>query len=253
MQNLEILKFSERDDGTHVRLPSKNFLEVEVQLCNFTIDFIKKILQHNSNGTTVEFIEIEVTVNQSVNTIKIEKNFFQKLVEEILHKLPQCCMMGEARTLAKPYLREFFALKYGDKKDTLPTENFFLCHGWHEVDGVNKFYSNADENCNCAVTIPKIYAWEVPKIYQTGEKILKVADLQISLPFFLYLHAGYAAKLFEDAGLPVQFLFLLVGKPVHSKRRCAKLLPFPSTRKRSCVQNLHNAPLNFCASKVATF
>lgn len=227
MTNLDILKFSERDDGTYVRLPSKNLLEIEMQLCNFSIDFVRKILQHNSNGTTVELLEIKVTVDGSANIIRIEKNFFQKLVEEILQKLPQCCLMGDARTLAKPYLREFFALKYGNAKDTLPIEKFFLCHGWHVVDGVIKFYSNSDKNCTCAVSIPKIYAWEVLKIYQTGEKILKVADLQISLPFFLYLHAGYAAKLFDDAGLPVQFLFLLVGKTGSLKTTLCKTFAIP--------------------------
>ncbi|MBR1419557.1 MAG: hypothetical protein IJ575_00645 [Selenomonadaceae bacterium] len=37
-------------------------------------------------------------------------------------------------------------------------------------------------------------------------------SLKVSLPFWLYLHLSFACKLFNDTGLKVQFLLLLVGK-----------------------------------------
>ena len=219
--------FKENESGIFVKLPSKTLIFVEVHLCNFTFNFKSKIIRHFANGDAVEELEVEILVGGKKKILEILLTKFDKLISEITKKLPECCLMGEGQSIAKAYLREFAAFRYAEVQDILPEKNYFYYHGWQKIDGAMRYLSNSDENCECEVTIPKISSEQVPEIYKTGQEFLKVSEPEISVPFFLYLHIGYAAKLFEDAALPVQFLMLLVGKTGSLKTTLCKTFALP--------------------------
>ena len=62
-------------------------------------------------------------------------------------------------------------------------------------------------------------------IFASAWRILSLsADKPVVLPLFLQMHIGYTAKLFEDAGLPVQYVFNIIGATGSKKTAVAKIL-----------------------------
>ena len=208
-------------------LMSKNLIPIDLHLCNFKFKFARKIFRHSANGDVAEELEIEIEVNEKIETMTIPISKFDKMISEITKKFPTCCVMGEGKKVAKEYLREFSAFKYAKVQDNLPKQEFFYYHGWQKIEGAMRYLSNSDENCECEVTIPKIQSEKVPEIYKNGQEFFKVAEPEISVPFLLYLHLGYAAKLFDEAALPTQFLLLLVGKTGSLKTTLYKTFALP--------------------------
>lgn len=222
---LSISNFQVEANGIHVALPSKNLEPKTIHLCNFIFHFSGRIFRHLPNGEITEEVEISIVGKNETISVSIHK--FDKIVSEITKNFPECCVTGEARSCGKAYLREYAALLYERDKTTLPVRNFFHCHGWFHDNGRWRYISNSDENCECAVTIPKVEPKKIPEIFKTGQLMLKVASPEIFLPFFLYIHLGFAAKLFEDAGLSAQFLLLLVGKTGSLKTTFCKTFAIP--------------------------
>ena len=88
------------------------------------------------------------------------------------------------------------------------------------------YLSDSRADCKCGVCVPKVSPERMPIAWQNDLKILaigkkvynpdgtldEIASLRVCLPFWLYLHVGFACKLFIDMGIKVQFLLLLIGK-----------------------------------------
>lgn len=65
---------------------------------------------------------------------------------------------------------------------------------------------------------------ELAEICKQGLGILDVGDMDVMLPLFLQMHLGYMAKLFIDAGYPIQHVFGIGGASGSRKTSIAKAL-----------------------------
>ena len=102
------------------------------------------------------------------------------------------------------------------------------------------YLSSSRLDCDCKCYIPEI-PYNNTTIWRNGLSIINIGNavassdenvdyissLHVSLPFFLYLHIGFASKLFEDANMDVQFILMIVGKSGSLKTSICKTFAEP--------------------------
>lgn len=223
-------RFAIYPDGIYLKAD-----ENDKKLCNFYVKIVDIRILRNRDGTTSE--EIAYIVGGTDLSHRLgefnEKNLptipeenFSKIISEILRRFPECYINPELKHIAPDYLKEYVATNYRDFRQNHPPNEFFAYSGWEIVNEKHVYLSDSRNDCKCGITVPKILPEEYQKIWQEDLEILNVQkknynpdgtlneinSLNVILLFWLYLHLGYACKLFMDAGVKVQFILLLIGK-----------------------------------------
>ena len=195
----------------------KNFYRLQTK--RQSIFFCHKIGRNLTINTNIFLYDKE-------NLPIIAEEDYSKIISEIIRKFPECYINPEYRNIAPDHLKEYTATIYREFRKNNRPEEFFSYSGWGLVGGKPVYLSDSRNDCKCDMIVPKILPEEHQKIWQEDLNILSVQkktyapdvtfndlnSLNVILPFWLYLHLGYACKLFWDAGLKVQFILLLVGK-----------------------------------------
>ena len=232
-------KFEVKPDG--VFLKSQNSGEEAKRLCNFSfkIEALRRVIARD--GTIKNELSYSVQSTDLVSYAEsshdndfptISEEHYDSIVDDVLKRYKECYLVTENKYMAKDYLKEYGAMIYRDfrKREDYPVKWIFTYSGWETVKGKNIYLSDttrrADYECKCGISIPVVPADQMArvwlndlnilgvgkKIYDCDGQINQYASWEIILPFWLYLHIGFACKLFADAGLEVQFLMILVGK-----------------------------------------
>lgn len=148
------------------------------------------------------------------------------LIDIILKNFPDAYISPLRRSLAKAYLQQYASMKYLQATHILPVKDFYKYHGFEILNGELVYLSSSRDDCDCECCIPQIVESEIQDACQTGLRILDVgkriigengeidfvASNRVSAPFWLYLHFGFAVKLFEDTGKYNEFLMVLQGE-----------------------------------------
>jgi len=214
--------FSEEKDGLYVISEADN--SAVDRLCNFHFKIveIKEVRHRNGKPTR----SITVCVYQQDDLIEVSAEKYEYLMDTILQKYPETHMSTSFKAPCKIYFREYAAAVFAEAKNDLEKKIEFDFHGWTEIDGALRYLSAGRAHCNSKCFIPNIASEDMPAIWQRGIQFLHVGktvfdnagnidekmSLRGILPFFLYCHAGFAARLFKDAGVDIQFLLVLVGQ-----------------------------------------
>jgi hypothetical protein len=215
--------FSEEKNGLYV-ISEVNNSEVVNSLCNFHFKIMEiKEVRHRKGKPTRS---ITVRVHQQKDQLEVPAEKYEYLVDIILQTYPEAHISSSFKAPYKIYFREYAAAVFAKAKEEIEEKIEFDFHGWTEIDGVLRYLSAGRAQCNSKCFIPQIASEDIPAIWQKGIQFLTVGkkvfdnagnidermSLRAVLPFFLYCHAGFAARLFKDAGVDLQFLLVLVGQ-----------------------------------------
>lgn len=232
-------KFLVKPDGVYVKSPNSG--EEAKRLCNFSfkIEELRRVIKRDGTITNelaylVQSQDLVSCDNNSQGNAfpTISEEHYDSIVDDVLKRYKECYLVTENKYMAKDYLKEYGAIIYREfrKRENYPVKCIFTYSGWETVNGKNVYLSDntsrADYECKCGISIPVVPTDKMAQVWLNDLHILDVgkkiydcdgqlnhyASWKIILPFWLYLHIGFACKLFADAGLEVQFIMILVGK-----------------------------------------
>ena len=222
-------KFEDRPDGVYLK--SQNEREEAKRLCNFSfkIESLRNVINRDGSIQVELMYSVKGTdlVASSHCATILEENY-DSIVDDILRRHKECYIVTEHSHKARDYLKEYGAIIYRGfcSREGYPVKTIFTYSGWENISGKNVYLSatkrSAYYECNCDLSIPFVPREKMAEIWNLDVKILEVgkkiydAAGQIDyyeswktlLPFWLYLHLSFACKLFLDAGVEVQFIFI---------------------------------------------
>lgn len=204
-----------------------------IKICNFIIE-IRHITERISvSATSIEIVDIEVGQHQK-HIVSVPLTQFRTLVSKIISNSPQLHFDSAFGNRAKEYFAEYSSLKYEMAAAKIEKKFIFCFHGWAKIGTEMVFLSSALPFCESDCYVPPVFQEQIRQIYADGFSFLKIgksvnsinsaSSLKAILPIFLYSHAGYTAKLFEQAGLNLQFILAIIGTTGSFKTSLCKVL-----------------------------
>lgn len=210
-------KFSIRDGKLFVDLGEK-----EVALCNFCLELVgrKKIYMMKSAVKVLYMFKVILPKSQKYFEIPISevRNLYKSLIKEI----PAATMYSftsKSETYFDEYVAELIGAYDGDLQET---DEYHLS-GWFKKDDKFHFYSDADSNCTSTRKLASVDEYDPRLVIASAVEFLNIATRDVSVPVFVMMHAAYLYKLFSDAGVPMQFIFDLIGPTGSRKTSLAKV------------------------------
>lgn len=215
-------KFIERKDGVEV-IKSGDKSSKTIRLCNFKIEIlfrIKRIFLTKEE----DYYRIRIFNDTISEFVEIMQEKYLNLYAEVTKSHAEFRLCADTNK-AIGLFREYLSIKYQESKHSLKIDNVYEFSGWINEKNCLRYISGSDENCNSKRKIAYLKNTNLQNIFASAWRVLNLTnDKQIILPLFLQMHIGYTAKLFEDAGMPVQYLFTIVGATGSKKTAVAKVL-----------------------------
>lgn len=224
MPEEEILdgKFIEKETGVDVIKIGDKFNKT-IRLSNFKVEILS-MKKHIFLSKEELFYEIKIFNKNVSEIVEIARELYFNIYNEIAKIHPEFRLYSDSYKSAGLF-REYLSAVYQRKKNFLKINNFYEYSGWINDDSSVRYISGSDENCNSKRKIAYLKNINLQNIFASAWRILSLsADKHVVLPLFLQMHIGYTAKLFEDAGLPVQYVFNIIGATGSKKTAVAKIL-----------------------------
>lgn len=213
--------------------------EKDIRLTNFSIKPVQRVWHHRLNSEPIEFYVFDIIqsdLSKRKFTIRADdlSNFFKKLRQQ--H--PLTMLYGDSPKAAV-YFEEYVVELLTQLQENLPTINKFDFSGWYKFNNKMHYYSAIDENCTAKLSLANINNVDIKDAFNQGLSVLNIAPIEISLPIFLMMHSGYLYQIFKDAGVPIQFIFDIIGASGSRKTSLAKVL-FTLFQRSSTPSNIVN-------------
>lgn len=224
MPEEEILdgKFIEKETGVDVIKIGDKFNKT-IQLSNFKVEILS-IIKCISLTEEKTFYKIKIFNETTNEIIDIEQKKYFNLYAELAKAHAEFRLYADSNK-STGLFREYLSIIYQRKKSFLKIKNFYEFSGWIKEKNHIWYISGSDENCNSKRKIAYLKNVNWQNIFANGWRVLNLSvDKRVVLPLFLQMHIGYTAKLFEDAGLPVQYIFNIIGATGSKKTAVAKIL-----------------------------
>ncbi len=224
MPEEEILdgKFIEKEIGVDVIKIGDKFNKT-IQLSNFKVEILS-IIKCISLTKEKTFYKIKIFNETTNEIIDIEQKKYFNLYAELAKAHAEFRLYADSNK-STGLFREYLSIIYQRKKSFLKIKNFYEFSGWIKEKNHIWYISGSDENCNSKRKIAYLKNVNWQNIFANGWRVLNLSvDKRVVLPLFLQMHIGYTAKLFEDAGLPVQYIFNIIGATGSKKTAVAKIL-----------------------------
>lgn len=194
------------------------------KIANFTVKIRCKICVIGWGKTQEKICVYIHNANRKVmwSLLKSEWQFFMTKLK-VDH--PEFYLYVDYSNAVKVF-QQYISSLYESQLPTLSEEIFYETAGWYEMpDGRMHYVSGRDENCNSMRRLADIGAQnEARELWNYGQGILQIGNLEALLPLFLQLHIGYTMAFFEKAGHPIQFLMTLIGPTGSRKTALARCL-----------------------------
>lgn len=224
MPEEEILdgKFIEKETGVDVIKIGDKFNKT-IQLSNFKVEILS-IIKCISLTEEKTFYKIKIFNETTNEIIDIEQKKYFNLYAELAKAHAEFRLYADSNK-STGLFREYLSIIYQRKKSFLKIKNFYEFSGWIKEKNHIWYISGSDENCNSKRKIAYLKNVNWQNIFANGWRVLNLSvDKRVVLPLFLQMRIGYTAKLFEDAGLPVQYIFNIIGATGSKKTAVAKIL-----------------------------
>ena len=233
-------KFQVEFDGIYLR-PKNTEKEELLQLTNFDFWVVELLERHRRDGSVIKEVGYVVLDHEDETQHIALTDYNARVIDRIISTFPDCCITHSNNGWAKSLLKEYASARYSDALRTLHKRVVYEYHGWEMVEGKHVYLSASRLDCECDCFIPDTPLAHESVIWKSGESILDIGrqvnkddgtvdycqTYRASLPFWLYLHMGYASKLFQEAGLNLQFILVIVGKSGSLKTSTCKAFAEP--------------------------
>ncbi len=194
------------------------------KIANFTVEIqsLRKVI-----ALSGEKVMIRVCIHSATQDViwSLPKSEWQSFITKLASEHPEFYLLADYPNAARVF-KQYTGKLYEDSLNQLPEETFYETAGWYEQDdGKFHYVSGLDVNCNSSRCLAPISSYEEAKaLWQYGQSVLQIGDLETLLPLFLQLHIGYTMAFFEKAGHPIQFILALVGPTGSRKTALARCL-----------------------------
>lgn len=215
-------KFIEKETGVDVIKTGDKFNKT-IRLSNFKIEILSMIERIFLTKEEI-FYRIRIFNENASEFIEIKRENYLNLYSEVTKSHAEFRLCADTNK-AIGLFREYLSIKYQKSKNNIKIKNFYQFAGWISEKGIRRYISGSDEDCSSKRQIAYLRNTILKDVFANGWHILNLSnDKQVILPLFLQLHIGYTAKLFEDTGMPVQYLFIIVGATGSKKTAVSKVL-----------------------------
>lgn len=196
-----------------------------------------------SPGNEENLIEFQIQLrktsfNFSIKTKEVDK-FYRKMKEAI----PAAYVFADAGK-GEESLREYIAEILEEKWPSIVQKEIYKTGGWWKIGKRMLYLSGRDENCMAERKLADTKECNRQLVISRAFDILDIAPRKISVPLFLFAHSGYVKKLFTEAGVPIQFIFDLIGPTGSRKTSVVKVLfgLFQDINQRGNFVNFSSTP-----------
>lgn len=238
------------DDLQHV---IKNFTEEDgnlfytskgkmIRLANFTVIPKMKVRTHTLKGDPEMSYVFDIKCGKSKNlvskslTIKYDElhNF-----TKALKKVAPLTLVYDDSPKASSLFNEYLVELLSHYEEHLECIDKFTFSGWYKLNDRYHYYSSLDKNCTCDLQLADISNEDPKAIIAQAFDFLKIAPINKILPIFLMMHSGYLYQVLKDAGIPLQFVFDIIG-PTGSRKTSLSKVAFTLFQKDLIPQNIVN-------------
>ncbi|MDQ0202840.1 hypothetical protein [Pectinatus haikarae] len=189
----------------------------DVELTNFTIKLLKKIINYVSRGQdaiSTYIIEIDKTDDNQQRFLEIDEAEFGNLGRVVRKKYPELFISNKMSDSFSKYLADVAA----DDADVSVEKNIWY-RGWTDITG-ELIYS-----FGTGKLFDKINKSLQESVFKAGFGFLKVGDYSPEIiVIWLYAHFPYVAYFFEQAGYRLQSVLFIRGITGSLKTSVAKEL-----------------------------
>lgn len=217
-ESLEVSKFIIKETAILVRGTKKNVI-----LTNFSPVPIAKRIFHNFKKTDEVYYEFSIQMKSSTKKFKIKITDIERFFKNLRMEIPYVKIstdVGKGEALFAEFLAEFLE----EKDATLPIKHYYETGGWYKQGDDYHYFSALDGNCDSHQKLADISTLNQQNALSWAWHSLDLAELGISLPLFLFAHSGYVFELFRQAGIPIQFVFDIIGVTGSRKTSVSKVL-----------------------------
>lgn len=196
-----------------------------------------------STGNDENYIEFQIQLKKSSHKFSIKTNEMEKFYRKMKRDIPAAYVFADAGK-GEESLREYIAEILEEKWPSMIEKEIYRTGGWWKIGKRMMYLSGRDENCIAERRLADTKECNRQLIISRALEILDIAPRQTSVPLFLFAHSGYVKKLFAEAGVPIQFIFDLIGPTGSRKTSLVKVLfgLFQDINQRGNFLNFSSTP-----------
>lgn len=196
-----------------------------------------------STGKQDNYIEFQIQLKRSSHTFSIKSSEMEKFYKKMKQAIPAAYVYADAGK-GEESLREYIAEILEEKWPSMIDKEIYRTAGWWKIGKEMIYLSGRDENCMAERKLADTKECNRQLVISRAFEVLEIAPRQISVPIFLFAHSGYVKKLFSEAGLPIQFIFDLIGPTGSRKTSLVKVLfcLFQDINQRGNFVNFSSTP-----------
>ena len=196
-----------------------------------------------STGNDENFIEFQIQLKKSSHKFSLKTDEVEKFYKKMKRAIPAAYVYADAGK-GEESLREYIAEILEEKWPAMIEKEFYRTAGWWKIGKRMLYLSGRDENCLAERKLAETKECNRQLVISRAFEVLEIAPRQISVPIFLFAHSGYVKKLFSEAGLPIQFIFDLIGPTGSRKTSLVKVLfsLFQDINQRGNFVNFSSTP-----------
>ena len=196
-----------------------------------------------STGNDEKLIEFQIQLKKTSHNFKIQTNEVDKFYKKMKRAIPAAYVYADAGK-GEESLREYIAEILEVKWPSMIDKEIYRTAGWWKIGKEMIYLSGRDENCMAERKLADTRKCNRQVVISRAFGILDIAPRQTSVPVFLFAHSGYVKKLFAEAGVPIQFIFDLIGPTGSRKTSLVKVLfcLFQDINQRGNFVNFSSTP-----------
>lgn len=194
--------------------------DTEELIANFTVEVAMKVTLVGLK-TSNEILRLIIHGTDEPVEMEIEHNrYITYFCSDVRARFPQFRIYHISKGSAE-LMKEYLSLVYEYAMPHLKHEIVYDYAGWQDDC---RYHSGTDADCRSSRCLADVSNLNLKDVFRNGYEWLGVGDITVTLMMLLHLYLGFFAKLFADAGLPIQHILSLIGSTGSKKTAASKIL-----------------------------
>ena len=208
------------------------------QVTNFCVEFEALVLEVDLQSEIVKIL-IKVKWDKSTMKILLPLEKFDQLYSLIHKNAPELIVYSPVDK-NRQLFNQHAANEYGSVKDTLRRIVIHVASGWRKEFERMRYFSCENEDILCenegiiylgkkkdkgrGICLPQSIPYAHSHLAEWCIGLLDLSNQNIMVPLLIQFHLGYMARLFADAGEPIQHILTIIGPTGSKKTSVAEVL-----------------------------